>query len=55
MGFALGKPTLLFRTPAGSTSVERRAIQDAIRNAGAKKVHLIEEPVAAAIGAGLAC
>ena len=37
----------------GSTSVERRAIQDAIRNAGAKKVFLIEEPVAAAIGAGM--
>jgi rod shape-determining protein MreB len=40
-------------TPSGSTSVERRAIQDAVRNAGAKKVHLIEEPVAAAIGAGM--
>ncbi len=53
LGFALRKPTIVVSIPAGSTSVERRAIQDAIRNAGAKKVHLMEEPVAAAIGAGL--
>lgn len=53
MGFSLRKPTIVVCTPAGSTSVERRAIQDAVRNAGAKKVYLIEEPVAAAIGAGL--
>jgi rod shape-determining protein MreB and related proteins len=52
-GFALRKPDVVVCTPSGSTSVERRAIQDAVRNAGAKKVHLIEEPVAAAIGAGL--
>nr|WP_295972456.1 rod-share determining protein MreBH [uncultured Bacillus sp.] len=52
-GFALRKPTIVVCTPACSTSVERRAIQDAIRNAGAKKVHIIEEPVAAAIGADL--
>jgi rod shape-determining protein MreB len=40
-------------TPSGATSVERRAIQDAIKSSGAKQVHLIEEPVAAAIGADL--
>ena len=39
--------------PSGSTTVERRAIRDAASNAGASKVSLIEEPMAAAIGAGL--
>ena len=53
LGFALRKPNVVVCTPFGSTSVDRRAIQDAVRNAGAKKVYLIEEPVAAAIGAGL--
>ncbi|MDP4086438.1 MAG: rod-share determining protein MreBH [Bacillota bacterium] len=53
MGFAIRKPNVVVCTPSGSTSVERRAIYDAVRNAGAKKIHLIEEPVAAAIGAGL--
>jgi len=52
-GFSLRKPDVVVCTPSGATSVERRAIQDAVRNAGAKKVHLIEEPIAAAIGAGL--
>jgi rod shape-determining protein MreB and related proteins len=53
IGFAIRKPNVVVCTPSGSTSVERRAIQDAVRNAGAKKIQLIEEPVAAAIGAGL--
>lgn len=53
VGFAIRKPNVVVCTPSGSTSVERRAIHDAVRNAGAKKVHLIEEPVAAAIGAGM--
>ncbi|AZU61648.1 rod-share determining protein MreBH [Neobacillus mesonae] len=53
MGLALRKPNVVVCIPSGSTSVERRAIQDAVRNAGAKKIMLIEEPVAAAIGAGL--
>jgi rod shape-determining protein MreB and related proteins len=52
-GFTLRKPNVIVCTPSGSTSVDRRAIHDAVRNAGAKKVHLIEEPVAAAIGAGM--
>ena len=53
LGFSLRKPNVVVCTPFGSTSVDRRAIQDAVRNAGAKKVFLIEEPVAAAIGSGL--
>lgn len=53
IGFAVRKPNVVVCTPSGSTSVERRAIHDAVRNAGAKKIQLIEEPVAAAIGAGL--
>lgn len=52
-GFTLRKPNVIVSIPSGSTSVERRAIQDAVQNAGAKKIQLIEEPVAAAIGAGL--
>jgi rod shape-determining protein MreB and related proteins len=39
--------------PSGSTSVERRAIRDAASNAGGSRVFLIEEPMAAAIGAGM--
>lgn len=53
MGMSMRKPTVVVCTPSGSTSVERRAIQDAVRHCGAKHVHLIEEPVAAAIGADL--
>lgn len=57
---ALGGPATFPRrhevvvcVPSGSTSVERRAIRDAASNAGASRVFLIEEPMAAAIGAGL--
>ncbi|HEX8668013.1 MAG TPA: rod shape-determining protein [Allosphingosinicella sp.] len=46
-------PEIVVCVPSGSTSVERRAIRDAATNAGASKVWLIEEPMAAAIGAGL--
>ncbi|WP_413301151.1 rod-share determining protein MreBH [Bacillus sp. 1P10SD] len=53
MGYGFRKPNVVVCIPSGSTSVERRAIQDAVRNAGAKKISLIEEPVAAAIGAGM--
>jgi rod shape-determining protein MreB and related proteins len=53
LGFSIRKPGVVVCTPSGSTSVERRAIQDAVKGCGAKTVHLIEEPVAAAIGAGL--
>ncbi|MDB5720612.1 MAG: rod shape-determining protein [Alphaproteobacteria bacterium] len=47
------RPEIVICVPSGSTSVERRAIRDAATNAGAAKVWLIEEPMAAAIGAGL--
>src|SRR4051812_31577755 len=46
-------PEIVICVPSGSTSVERRAIRDAATNAGASKVWLIDEPMAAAIGAGL--
>ncbi|MCW5934600.1 MAG: rod shape-determining protein [Fimbriimonadia bacterium] len=47
------KPHVLVCVPSGVTDVERRAVSQAAREAGAKAVHLIEEPLAAAIGAGL--
>ena len=47
------KTQVVICVPSGSTSVERRAIRDAATNAGANEVRLIEEPMAAAIGAGL--
>ena len=46
-------PRILICVPTGSTPVERKAIQDSALAAGARKVQLIEEPIAAAIGAGL--
>lgn len=52
-GFSFRKPNVVVCTPSGSTSAERRAIIETVRNAGAKKVHMIEESVAAAIGAGM--
>jgi rod shape-determining protein MreB and related proteins len=48
-----GSPEIVICVPSGSTVVERRAIRDAASNAGARKVFLIDEPMAAAIGAGL--
>jgi len=46
-------PQVIICVPSGSTAVERRAIQESAESAGARKVFLIEEPMAAAIGAGL--
>lgn len=46
-------PIVLICVPCGSTQVERRAIGESASNAGARKVYLIEEPMAAAIGAGM--
>eukprot|EP00210_Caulerpa_lentillifera_P008965 g8556.t1 len=46
-------PQVVICVPSGSTAVERRAIQDSAESAGARRVFLIEEPMAAAIGAGL--
>jgi rod shape-determining protein MreB and related proteins len=46
-------PRVLICVPCGSTQVERRAIKESAAGAGAREVYLIEEPMAAAIGAGL--
>ena len=46
-------PSIIICVPTGSTAVERRAIQESAEGAGARRVQLIEEPMAAAIGAGL--
>jgi rod shape-determining protein MreB len=47
------KPEVVICVPSGSTAVERRAIRDAVSNAGAGQVSLLDEPMAAALGAGL--
>ncbi|NIT03520.1 Hsp70 family protein, partial [Candidatus Saccharibacteria bacterium] len=47
------KPRVVIGIPSGVTEVERRAVQDAALSAGARRAFLIEEPMAAAIGAGL--
>jgi rod shape-determining protein MreB len=48
------RPRLVVCAPTGITEVERRAVEEAALSAGARRVHLIEEPIAAAIGAGVA-
>ena len=50
---SFASPQIIVCVPSGSTAVERRAIQDSAESAGARRVLLIEEPMAAAIGAGL--
>jgi len=50
---SFASPQVIVCVPSGSTAVERRAIQDSAEAAGARRVFLIEEPMAAAIGAGL--
>ena len=50
---SFASPMIVICVPSGSTAVERRAIQESAESAGARKVLLIEEPMAAAIGAGL--
>lgn len=47
------RPRVVICVPSGVTGVERRAVQDAARHAGAREAYIIEEPMAAAIGAGL--
>ena len=49
----MSTPRVVMCVPCQATEVERRAVEDAARNAGAKKVLLVEEPLAAAVGAGL--
>jgi rod shape-determining protein MreB and related proteins len=51
--FNVRKPIVMISVPYGVTSVERRAVREAGLAAGAREVHLIPEPLAAAIGAGL--
>ena len=51
--FRLRRPIVMISVPYGVTSVERRAVKEAALAAGAREVHLIPEPLAAAIGAGL--
>ena len=52
-GSMFAKAHVISCIPSGVTAVERRAVKEAAENAGAKKVNIIEEPMAAAIGAGL--
>jgi len=52
-GFRMFKPRIVICVPSGITEVEERAVIDAGLQAGARRVYLIEEPVAAAIGAGI--
>src|SRR5712664_2244016 len=49
----LVKPRIIIAIPSGITEVERRAVREAAKSAGAREVYLIEQPIAAAIGAGL--
>jgi len=50
---ALVRPRIIICVPYGCTEVERRAVRESAQSAGAREVYLIEEPLAAAIGAGL--
>jgi len=50
---SLVRPRVVVAVPSGITSVEQRAVRESALNAGAREVYLIEEPMAAAIGAGL--
>ncbi len=50
---SFASPQVVICVPSGSTAVERRAIMESAESAGARRVYLIEEPMAAAIGAGL--
>ena len=51
--YNVGKPRVVVGVPSGITEVEERAVEETITQAGAKEVYLIEEPMAAAIGAGI--
>ncbi|MBN2222195.1 MAG: rod shape-determining protein [Vallitaleaceae bacterium] len=53
VGRRLRKPRITVCVPSGVTEVEKRAVEDATYEAGARKVQIIEEPIAAAIGAGI--
>lgn len=51
--YNIGRPRVVVGVPSGITEVEERAVEEAVSQAGAKEVFLIEEPMAAAIGAGV--
>ena len=51
--FKMFKPKIMVCVPSGVTEVEKRAVVDATMEAGAREVYIIEEPIAAAIGAGI--
>ncbi len=51
--YSIGKPRVVVGVPSGITEVEERAVEESVMQAGAKEVYLIEEPMAAAIGAAL--
>ncbi len=51
--YSIGKPRIVVGVPSGITEVEERAVEESVLQAGAKEVYLIEEPMAAAIGAML--
>ena len=51
--YNIGKPRVVVGVPSGITEVEERAVEESVLQAGAKEVYLIEEPMAAAIGASL--
>ena len=52
-GRRLARPRIIIGVPSGITEVERKAVKEAAESAGAREVYFIEEPMAAAIGAGL--
>ena len=51
--YKIGRPRVVVGVPSGITEVEERAVEESVLQAGAKEVYLIEEPMAAAIGASL--
>ena len=51
--YKIGRPRVMVGVPSGITEVEKRAVEESVMEAGAREVYLIEEPMAAAIGAGL--
>jgi len=51
--YSIGKPRVVVGVPSGITEVEERAVEEAVLYAGAREVYLIEEPMAAAIGANM--
>ena len=51
--YSIGRPRVVVGVPSGITEVEERAVEESIMQAGAREVYIIEEPMAAAIGAGI--